>query len=187
MGLWIVDGAPRSIDEYDAYFRREFPPDFTVLGSKTIEVFDAEMMSFLDPAIAAHVEYYAAIRHEATGQVSCYLAAVHAHPGGFAYRDADESGEPHIANCPASVLDLLTPLPECDHTRATSCRNCYADLVPVDGVWMSVDVPAHETAGAACSAAMGGAPQPHEAGGPENCDTCIARDWRRRCREKLAT
>jgi hypothetical protein len=186
MGLWILDEIPESAD---AFFSDVFTPEgHTVLASAIVErsACRSGLDGRIDPTLREFVRY-AAVRYSATGEVSCTLALFgsgRSFP--FAYRDMHETEGPDVAQCPAAILDLLTPLPTCRHEE-TYCRYCKADIVTVDGLWMSVDVPVIETAGPYCSATTGDGPRVHEPGGTAECETCDARDWRRRCRENLRT
>ncbi len=112
----------------------------------------------------------------------------------FGYKDMEERMGPVIANAPARVLDLLSPLPMCDHDEQY-CRRCGAEIFegPSD-TWRSEAKPGQrlEVAGPRCysgyplSARVEGAPPAHAPGGVAPCGTCWARAWRQRCREALA-
>jgi hypothetical protein len=185
MGLWILDEIPESAD---AFFFDTFAAEgHTVLASAVVEhsASRSGLDGRIDPTLREFV-WYAAVRYSATGEVSCALALFGSNGSfPFAYRDMHETEGPDLAQCPASILDLLPPLPTCRHAE-TYCRYCNADIVTVDGLWMSVDVPVSAVAGPYCSAATGDGPRLHGPGGRAECETCEAREWRRRCRENLA-
>src|ERR1700694_2266549 len=106
----------------------------------------------------------------------------------------DEQMGPVIDGCPERILDLLTPLPECEHTEQ-HCRFCNAEITgPTDGRWISHVKPGQiaDVAGPRC---YSGYPVPakrdgvapfHDPGGMAPCPTCWARDWRRRRRDNVA-
>jgi hypothetical protein len=184
MGLWILDEIPESAD---AFFSDMFTAEgHTVLASAVIEGSERRTAidGLIDVTLGGFV-WYAAVRDSATGEVSCSLA-LFSSDRAFAYRDMHETEGPDLAQCPAPILDLLTPLPNCHH-EGTYCGYCSADIVLAGGRWLSVDVPADEIAGAYCSSSTGNGPPLHEPGGTADCETCEARDWRRRCRENVAT
>lgn len=162
----------------DAYFREQFGDRYTVLGSATVHL----------------SEYYAAIRDTGSGEVSCFVAMIRWQRDEFGYKDMDERMGPVIANCPARILDLLTPLPDCDHPEQY-CRFCSAGITATaDGVWRRHAGPGQrpDVAGPRCysgypvSARRDDGPPFHEPGGTASCPTCWARDWRRCCRENVA-
>ena len=79
--------------------------------------------------------FYAAVRTVATGDVwGLVVLVMRARADGdgdawfnFHYKDMSETMGPAEARCPARILDLLSPLPECDHGGAgTYCGTCYA-------------------------------------------------------------
>jgi hypothetical protein len=79
--------------------------------------------------------FYAAVRTNEgpeQGQVWAFVALVHWTGGyhNFGYKDMDETMGPTAAECPARVLDLLSPLGECPtmgpHTEWSCCGTCAA-------------------------------------------------------------
>jgi len=78
--------------------------------------------------------FYAAIRNsdQATyrpGDVTCFVALISWTSGyhNFGYKDMDEFSGPNEAQCPARVLDLLSPIPECAHgDEKPWCGDCAA-------------------------------------------------------------
>jgi len=110
----------------------------------------------------------------------------------YTYKEMTEQDGPTEASCPARVLDLLTPLPECSHDE-TWCRLCAAEIVQDEGTWITEYRPgwAPGVAGERCysgypvSAAGPDGERPrHEPGGHSlTCGPCNARTWRARCRE----
>lgn len=176
MGWTIMTGSrPASAD---AYFREQFGERYTVLDSATVYL----------------SEYYAATRDCDTGEVSCFVAMIRWDRNWFGYKDMDERMGPAIDGCPERILDLLTPLPDCEHPEQY-CRFCTAEITgPVDGRWLSHAKPGQvaDVAGPRCysgypvSARQDGGPPWHEPGGMAPCSTCWARGWRRRCRDNVA-
>jgi hypothetical protein len=186
MGWWLLDiDVP---DDVDAYFRSELAGahetvlDSTIVpGSVRITALDG----FAD-VTAGDYAWYAAILDDTTGNVSCTAALYFAAPP-FRYSAKHETEDPDLATCPASVLDRLTPVPDCQH-HEIFCRYCDCDIVEsAAGHWVSVDVPGGYTAGTRCSAAPEDGAHVHVPGGSGECPVCVARDWRRRCRESLAS
>ena len=175
MGWTLMSEKPASPD---AYFREQFGDRYTVVDSATVDL----------------SEYYAAIEDTGSGEVSCFVAMIRWQRDAFGYKDMDERMGPVIDSCPERILDLLTPLPDCDHPEQY-CRFCSAEITgPVGGRWLSSRLPGQvpECAGPRCYSGYpvsakrdDGAPF-HEPGGMARCATCWARDWRRRCRENVA-
>lgn len=108
----------------------------------------------------------------------------------FGYKDMDERMGPNEASCPARVLDLLSPLEECDHPE-TYCINCSSEIFAEGDQWVSraKDGQTPEVNGPRCYSgyrtsaipADGGRPF-HAPGGTGYCSTCSAREWRASCR-----
>jgi hypothetical protein len=176
MGWTFMGDKPASAD---AYFREQLAWRYTVLDSATVRL----------------SEYYAAMRDNDTGEVSGFVALIRWDRDSFGYKDMNESMGPVIADCPARILDLLTPLPDCDH-REQYCRHCDTEITgPVDGRWFSQAKPHQnpDVAGPRCYSgyrmsarpADGGQPW-HEPGGTASCPVCWARAWRQRCRDNIA-
>lgn len=68
----------------------------------------------LDSAIVNMREYYAAVecaKPDGTRYVFACIFLLDFARGEFGYKDMDESCGPNADNCPARILDLLTPLP----------------------------------------------------------------------------
>jgi hypothetical protein len=175
MGWTFMSDRPATAD---AYFREQFGDRYAVLGSATVDL----------------CEYYAAIRAAGGAEVSCFVAMIRWQRDAFGYKDMDERMGPVIANCPERILDLLTPLPDCDHPEQY-CRLCTAEITgPDDGRWLRRLSPGGNPAcaGPRCysgypvSARRDDGPPFHEPGGIASCTACWARDWRRRCRENAA-
>lgn len=80
--------------------------------------------------------FYAAVRTVADGDVWGLVVLVHRRRAdgegdawfNFHYKSMSETTGPNEARCPARILDLLSPLPECDHGAAvgTLCGTCSA-------------------------------------------------------------
>ncbi len=175
MGWTFLDSRPVSAD---AYFREEIGDHYTVLDSATVNL----------------SEYYAATRENRTGEVSCFVALIRWRPDGFGYKDMDERMGPAIASAPGRLLDLLSPLPACEHLQQY-CRHCGSEIAEgPSGTWRTQAKPGQvpEVAGPRCysgyrlSAAVDGAAPLHAPGGTAPCGTCHAREWRERCRENIA-
>ena len=176
MGWTFMHEHPPSAD---AYFREQLGHRYTVRDSATVNL----------------SEYYAALRDNETGEVSCFVAMIRWERNAFGYKDMDEGMGPGIANCPERILDLLTPLPDCDHGE-TYCRFCNAQIFRTGpDRWVSRAEPHQvpEVAGPQCYSGYptsarreDGSPPFHEPGGTPPCSTCWAREWRLRCRSNSA-
>lgn len=70
--------------------------------------------------------FYAAVRDTRTGEVDAFVALTARSKGyyNWGYKDMDERMGPNEASAPARVLDLLSPLPECDHDHTDERRYC---------------------------------------------------------------
>ena len=119
-------------------------------GKTDREFFEAEFCSdgrneILACATMAHGDgsqynavFYAAVRTVADGNVWGLVVLIRrARSDGdgdgdawfnFHYKDMSEDMGPTEARCPARILDLLSPLPECDHGGAVGvfCGTCFA-------------------------------------------------------------
>ena len=140
--------------------------------------------------------FYAAVRDRKDGTVWAMVVLTSRQTGhcNFGYKEMDECMGPAEATCPAAVLDLLTPLPECDHAEQY-CKHCHSLITEQDGQWVCTptehQVP--ECGGPRCwhgypaSARQEDGKGPfHAPGGTAPCSTCYARNWRERCRARLA-
>jgi hypothetical protein len=168
-----------------AFFEQEFPTTLTRDGE------------ILDCATVQGV-FYAAVRNKKTNDVDqegtvWALVVLTQRAGGhynYSYKEMSDSSGPTEARCPARILDLLTPLPECSHEQEY-CKLCGREITPDADRWVSHARPGQRTevAGPRCwsgyphgaKADDGGAPF-HQPGGTAPCSTCWAREWRRRCR-----
>lgn len=175
MGWTFLDRQPTSAD---AYFREAFADRYTALDSATINL----------------SEYYAALADaDRGGEVHCFVALIRWSRDGFGYKDMAERMGPTIANAPARVLDLLSPLPACSHDQEY-CRHCGTEIAEgPDASWRSEAKPGQvpEVAGPRwysgypISARVGDEAPLHEPGGTAPCGTCEAREWRERCRQNI--
>lgn len=84
-------------------------------GQTDREHFTAELETsrheILDCATVKNV-FYAAVRTKETGQVWAWVCLIHRAPRdyyNFGYKSMDETVGPNAADCPARILDLLTP------------------------------------------------------------------------------
>jgi hypothetical protein len=95
------------------YFEREFPS-----------------IRILDCATVKHTFYAAAERRDSPGEVFALVILINWAPGdrfNFGYKDMDETMGPCECECPARILDLLTPTAsEWANTWRASCR-AHAD------------------------------------------------------------
>ncbi len=184
MGWSTCDAIPENAD---AFFSDMFTARYgTVLASAIVE--GSGRRTALDGAIAVTSVWYGAVLDARTCEVSCSVRLFRSGHASFAFKEMHETWGPVAARCPAHILDMLTPLPdECEHYDVF-CRYCDAEIDLVDGLWLNFDVPMGEIENAAhfCSLAAGGGPLLHEPDGFAECGTCLARDWRRRCRENVA-
>ena len=159
-----------------AFFEREFPVTLTEKGE------------ILDCATVASV-FYAAVRSKDTGKVWGMVVLTQRAPGeyNFRYKELSESSSGDY-QCPARIINLLTPLPACHHDEEY-CRLCGVLVTLADGQWISEARPGTDPAhaGPRCRIRPLGAAAPdggypfHEPGGTPPCLTCDARDWRERC------
>ncbi len=168
-----------------AFFEREFPDTLSRNGE------------ILASAVVSGT-FYAAVKDRESGNVWAMIALTGRSRDyhNFGYKEMDEAMGPSDAQCPARVLDLLSPLPECAHTE-DYCRWCTARIWSFGGDWVSVAHPGQhaEVGGPNCysgyvrpSGWTGGADggPPHEPGGTAPCSTCWARSWRQACRDNAA-
>jgi len=141
--------------------------------------------------------FYAAVRTRESGQVWALVVLLRRSRAGvgswynFGYKEMDERMGPAEARCPARVLDLLSPLPDCRHEQ-DYCRLCGIEITASGDQWASEARPGQvpEVAGPRCysgfvapSGWVRGDPGPfHEPGGTAPCGTCWARNWRQACR-----
>jgi hypothetical protein len=73
--------------------------------------------------------FYGAVADTETGEVEGFVAMLNRCRGefNFGYKDMTERSGPCDAECPDRILDLLTPLPECDHGEEVRyCGVCAA-------------------------------------------------------------
>lgn len=165
----------------DDWFKRELigDGDYTLLRSAVVDKV-----------------WYAAVRRGSDGEVSCVVVLTQWSKGEYNYgwKSMDEFMGPNEAKCPDRVLDLLTPIPECDHSAdGEVCALCSATIVDRGGIWIQeprkgwhVEVP-----GPCCySGYPYGTPTPgegrrpfHQPGGTHSCGKCYARKWREACRK----
>ena len=181
MGWTTLHRVPGTTDR--EFFEAEFPDTLTRNGE------------ILDCATGGGA-FYAAVRTRETGQVWALVVLVRRSGAGagrwgnFGYKEMDERMGPVEARCPARLLDLLSPLPECRHEQ-DYCRLCETEITQDGRHWLSAATPrqAPEAASPRCTrgypygatAPDGGAPF-HEPGGTALCGTCWARRWRQACR-----
>jgi hypothetical protein len=150
----------------------------------------------LECATVANV-FYAAVRTVSDGQVWALVVLqrrgrVRGEAHNYARKELEETMGPSESRCPARVLDLLSPLPDCGHAE-TYCVHCGSRIYKWGEQWVSVAHPGQhaEVAGPRCfsgypvAAAVGGKPPAHAPGGVAPCGTCIAREWRERCRAEI--
>lgn len=86
--------------------------------------------------------FYAAVKNAddaiyEPGRVSALVIVTQWSSGYFNYtwKDMDEFSGPNEATCPDKILDLLSPIPECDHDKAY-CKLCHAEISDDTGLWM---------------------------------------------------
>jgi hypothetical protein len=141
--------------------------------------------------------FYAAVRNNEDGRVWALVVLMTRTRDywNFTYKEMSEREGPcRASRCPAKVLDLLSPIPECVH-KETYCRMCSREIVRCGRRWLSRMRPRYtgRVAGPRCwsgypygaHAEDGGAPF-HEPGGtPMTCGSCGARDWRASCRANI--
>lgn len=183
MGWTSLHREPGMTDR--AFFEQEFPTALTRDG----EIVDCATV---------HGVFYAAVRRKKgtdageEGTVWALVVLTQRASGHFnySYKEISESSGPGEARCPARILDLLTPLPECNHEQEY-CELCRNAITPESDRWVSHALPGQhpEVAGPRCysgypygaQADDGGAPF-HRPGGTAPCGPCWAREWRHRCR-----
>ena len=70
--------------------------------------------------------FYAAVQDRESGRVWAFVTITKRVRGyrNFGYKDPDETMGPYEARCPAQVLDLLSPLPGCDHPPLDETGYC---------------------------------------------------------------
>lgn len=89
---WTIDSRkPKNVKEY---FSQQW---------------DSEKMVILDAAIVNVREYYAAVKSLVTGEVFGLVVLIEMKDGEFGWKDMDETMGPYYHNCPARILDKLTP------------------------------------------------------------------------------
>ena len=99
-------------------------------GMTTRQFFEQEMGSDSQYEMLASAmtgsTFYAAMRDKKTGTVDAFVALTARSRSyhNFGYKDMDERMGPNEASAPAKVLDLLSPLPECDHEHTDERRYC---------------------------------------------------------------
>ena len=153
-----------------------------------------DKQEILASATVGRTTFYAAVRSLRTGEVWAFVALTRWVRGDFnyGYKDMDERMGPTEALCPPALLDLLSPLGECNHPEQY-CRWC-SDLITPDGdrwVYTPAKGQVAECGGPRCySGYMVSAPRPedggkpyHEPGGIGLCGSCCAREWRAECRQ----
>lgn len=72
-------------------------------------LFTSTYLEVLDSAIVNVREYYAAVKSTQTDSVAAVVCMLETSHGEFRYKDMDETMGPLYHNCPARILDKLTP------------------------------------------------------------------------------
>jgi hypothetical protein len=148
--------------------------------------------------MTVHNVFYGALRLP-DGTVSGLVVLQHRNRGenrydgsNYARKEIEETAGPVDARCPARILALLTPLPECEHPE-TYCAHCGSEIHQDGEQWVSRARPGQVpgVAGPRCysgypaSASQNGQPPFHKPGGTAPCGTCQAREWRERCQANI--
>jgi hypothetical protein len=104
----------------------------------------------------------------------------------------EETSGPFQYGCPQRILEMLTPLPDCQHTDSY-CVHCNRQIYPDGERWVSRARPGQRAhvAGPRCNsgypttAAVNGKSPCHAPGGAGPCPTCTAREWRQQCLQEI--
>jgi hypothetical protein len=116
-------------------------------GLTTRQVMEAELPNtltrdgkILASAMVGNVFYAAVEQQEGqpdAGKVWALVVLTYRSSGyfNFTYKEMDETDGPHEAVCPDKILDLLSPIPGCQHEQ-TYCKICCAEVSDETGVWM---------------------------------------------------
>jgi uncharacterized protein DUF6927 len=181
---------------WTSYYREPGQSDLEHLRGA---LFDGETRyELLDGATVEHV-FYGAVRSP-DGTVWGLVVLQHRNRGrsrydnsNYARKEMEDRSGPFVYRCPARILDLLSPLPSCEH-QETYCVHCLREIKPDGERWVSEAKPGQvaEVAGPRCysgypvGANENGGPPLHAPGGLPPCGTCSARAWREHCRAVLA-
>lgn len=178
---------------WTSYYREPGQSDVDHLRS---ELFSNGCQQELLAGATVHTTFYGACRDKRTGEVWALIVLQHrgrasAYGENYSYKDMTETMGPVESECPRRILELLSPLAECQHEDQW-CKWCGSQIVEgLGGVWIVEprEGMREECAGRHCySGYRSDAPRDpiagrpfHEPGGTPSCSTCWAREWRQRC------
>jgi hypothetical protein len=115
---------------------------------------DVAHLEVLKSALCGMRTYYAAVKNHKDGSVFAVVCLVRYNPRDkegyvFGYKDMDETMGPCEAECPAAVLDLLTPTTsEYANAWRERCRARLAKVLPKIGDTIVFEAPIRFTDGA---------------------------------------